>query len=85
MKTVFAVTFLLLVSACATSGRPGEATRTASRDALARCAAGYTEYPAGSGVCEPYDAVQQRQAGPIRQTLGGAMAQPMPSVGGLHR
>ena len=80
MKSVLDVSLVLILSACATSGRPGEATRSA-RDSLASCATGYVEYPSGSGVCRPYDQVQAQQAGPIRQTLGGAMAQPMPSIG----
>jgi hypothetical protein len=85
MKTLIAVSLMMLLAACATSGRPGEATRTA-RDAIASCAPGYVEYPAGSGVCQPYNDVQQQQAGPIRQTVGGVMAQPMPTSGGLlHR
>ncbi|HZP11673.1 MAG TPA: hypothetical protein VFB36_04545 [Nevskiaceae bacterium] len=74
MKSSIAVCLVLLGSACASTGRPGEATRTA-RDTVASCAPGYVE-DAFSGTCEPYNGVQQRQAGPIRQTLGGAMAQP---------
>ena len=88
MKSVLAVTFMLILSACATDGRQGEAKRVASaRDSLASCSPGYVEYPSGSGVCRPYDQVQQQQqqAGPIRQTFSGAMAQPAPSIGGLRR
>lgn len=75
MKSSIVVSLMLLVSACASTGRPGEATRTA-RDTVASCAPGYVE-DALSGMCEPYNGTQQqRQVGPIRQTLGGATAQP---------
>ncbi len=74
MKSLIVVSLMLLVSACASTGRPGEATRTA-RDTVASCAPGYVQ-DALSGTCEPYNGAQQRQAGPIRQTLGGATAQP---------
>jgi hypothetical protein len=84
MKSLVAVTLMLFLSACASTGRPGEATRTGARDAIATCAPGYVEYPFGSGRCALNEEPQQ-QAGPIRQTIGGAMSQPRPSLGGLRR
>jgi len=74
MKSSIALGLMLLISACASTGRPGEATRTA-RDAVASCAPGYVE-DAFSGTCQPLDGAQQRQAGPVRQTVGGVMSQP---------
>jgi hypothetical protein len=84
MKSVVAMTLMLFLCACASTGRPGEATRTA-RDTVASCAPGYVEDPVGSGICEPYDQSQQQRRGMIRQTVGGALSQPAPSLGGLRR
>ena len=85
MRAILAISVVAALAGCAQdSHRPTE--DTAKRMLAERCPAGYVEYPAGSGYCEPYDPAQQQQ-GPIRQTLSNTMSQPMPrpAVGGLRR
>lgn len=82
MRTLIGICLLLTLGACADN--PHRATDDSAKRMLAQqCPSGTVESPPGSGFCDP---VNQRQQGPLRQTVGGALSQPMPSapsVGGI--